>query len=303
MEARRLMGLVGATNAAGNEEKSDIIHNASVSEAARMHIGKVRVEGIIISISPLRKLLREQVYWCPKCETLIRVPGMNAILGKPDIYTYTRQPKKCTTKDCECTVFMGRHEYTNAIIIEIRDPDTFSDIDPLKAVLFDNDTIDIYPHLGEKVTVTGTLRVITIPPKNNSVSYLYAESIHYESNEEVIISPQDRAAIERFTKSKGDDIIDSLGEMFAPDVIGYNYVKKGMLLVAASTNNDINQKKLHALLIGDPGLAKSALLRKSTKLVLNSRFESAQNSSGKSLTAIGEGRRFSYPKNGSCPSS
>jgi hypothetical protein len=39
-------------------------------------------------------------------------------------------------------------------------------------------------------------------------------------------------------------------------------------------------------LIGDPGLAKSILLRQSTKLVPNSRFESLQNATGKSLTVI-----------------
>jgi replicative DNA helicase Mcm len=39
-------------------------------------------------------------------------------------------------------------------------------------------------------------------------------------------------------------------------------------------------------LVGDPGLAKSALLREATTLVPKSRYESGQNSSGKSLTAI-----------------
>ena len=56
----------------------------------------------------------------------------------------------------------------------------------------------------------------------------------------------------------------------------------------ASTNTDETQKKIHVLIIGDPGLAKSAMLRKSIELVPNSRYESAENSSGKSLTAIVE---------------
>ena len=44
-----------------------------------------------------------------------------------------------------------RREYVNAIVIELRDTETFSDIDPLKAVVFDNDTKDVHAHLGERL--------------------------------------------------------------------------------------------------------------------------------------------------------
>jgi|SRR5689334_17613771 len=84
------------------------------------------------------------------------------------------------------------------------------------------------------------------------------------------------------------NVLDILGFMFAPDIIGNKTIKQGMLLCAASTNKDETQKKIHVLFIGDPGLAKSAMLRKSIELVPNSRYESAENSSGKSLTAIVE---------------
>ena len=46
------------------------------------------------------------------------------------------------------------------------------------------------------------------------------------------------------------------------------------------------RKRINAIFVGDPGLAKSALLREAVKLVPNSRYESGRNSSGKSLTAI-----------------
>ena len=69
---------------------------------------------------------------------------------------------------------------------------TFSDIDPLKVVVFDNDTIDVHNHLGERVIVTGTIRVITFP-KKDTVSYLYAEIITYEFNREIVITNHDKA--------------------------------------------------------------------------------------------------------------
>jgi replicative DNA helicase Mcm len=77
--------------------------------------------------------------------------------------------------------------------------------------------------------------------------------------------------------------------MFANSIIGYDHVKEGLIMCAASTGREVNSYKrtrLNALLVGDPGLAKSALLKEATKLVSNSRYESGQNSSGRSLTAI-----------------
>jgi replicative DNA helicase Mcm len=74
--------------------------------------------------------------------------------------------------------------------------------------------------------------------------------------------------------------------MFAPDVIGYNYAKMGILLCAASTGTDIKQKKVNIAFVGDPGLAKSTLLMRAVKLVKNSSYESGENSSGLSLTAM-----------------
>lgn len=81
---------------------------------------------------------------------------------------------------------------------------------------------------------------------------------------------------------------------FAPKVIGYSDIKKGLLLCAASTNLDTNRKKLGAALLGDPGTAKSLLSQEATKLVANSTFVSAQSSSAISLTAIVETEKDSH---------
>jgi replicative DNA helicase Mcm len=56
-----------------------------------------------------------------------------------------------------------------------------------------------------------------------------------------------------------------------------------------STNTNVNRgtrTRIHCLLVGNPGVAKSSLLKKAVKLVSNSRYESAQHASGRSLTAI-----------------
>lgn len=112
----------------------------------------------------------------------------------------------------------------------------------------------------------------------------------------------DKNAIHRFSvaaasniryKHFGDDLIERLIKMFAPSVIGHNHIKLGLLLSAASCADDHAGNKVyksriraHSFLIGEPGTAKSVLLREVVKIVPNSRYRSAQNSTGKSLTAI-----------------
>jgi DNA replicative helicase MCM subunit Mcm2 (Cdc46/Mcm family) len=287
-------------------------YEMSVSQAARLHSGSVKVKGIISGISKLKKIIKSQEYECAICGNVMRVSPNITFEGqkhnltdeRPNLYQQVKKgPSKCSNKYCDSNTESNdrattlqswyafpKCEYINAIVIELRDIETFSDIDPLKVVVFDNDTIDVHAHLGEKVIINGNIRVISFP-RIDATSYLYADSIEYESSQEVVITSYDRAAIHKLVQvanRKKISLLDILGSMFAPDIIGNDIIKKGMLLCAASTNTDETKKKIQVLIIGDPGLGKSAMLRKSVALVGNSRYESAENSSGKSLTAIVE---------------
>jgi replicative DNA helicase Mcm len=258
-----------------------------ISQAARLHEGHVKTRGVISAISPLTKLVESFYYECESCHQAKEIPGIKWADGKPMLFQEIKKSGKCAY--CGNEVFRSQCKYVNAIIIELRDLDTYSDIDPLRAVLFEEDTKNVYNHLGEVVIVSGQIHTFPLQNfKRKFSSYLYVESIKYESSQELVITDLDKEAIHRFTRLKGNGIIDSLIKLFARDVIGCEIVKKGLLLLAASTNRDINQKKINAALIGDPGLVKSTLLRRAVRLVPNSKYESAQNSSGKSLTAIVE---------------
>jgi replicative DNA helicase Mcm len=255
-------------------ESENDIKVISVSEAQRRHSGPLRVQGMITSLSQLYKMVTATSYECVKCGSKVRTQHDIPVL---------LLPTKTMCLSCDKNMMYSKnHEYVNAVTVELQDTDTFSEIERLPVVLFDSDTKNI--HVGERVSVSGQLHVIQ--NKGRSFPFLYAQSIEYESREEIILTPQDIEGIERFATVK--DSFDKLVSLFAPSIIGYNHVKRGLILCAANTGNDNQTKRsrLHAILVGDPGLAKSALLREGTKLVLNSRYESGQNSSGKSLTAI-----------------
>ena len=80
--------------------------------------------------------------------------------------------------------------------------------------------------------------------------------------------------------------------MFAPNVYGHADKKMGILrsIVGGSKaeNGAENGRRgrIHTLLIGDPGTAKTVLSTESTKLDSNSRMVDATGASGKSLVGI-----------------
>jgi replicative DNA helicase Mcm len=268
----------------------NLLKEVSISEALRMHAGYVTVNGIISSLSQLQKMISSTNLNCSKCGYSQKIKqDMPKTAGQIN----NREPNKCLS--CNENNPTTTYEYVNAITIELQDPNTFNEIERLPVVLFDKDTWDIYA--GERVNVTGHIHIIQNRTRGKFFAFLYSDSINYEKREELSLTQQDIESIERFAKKNTSIVIDKLVSMFALSVIGYNHVKKGLLLSAANTSRDSSpskRKRINALLIGESGLAKSSLLREAAKLVPNSRYESGQSSSAKSLTAILSKEEESY---------
>ena len=268
----------------------------SVTEASRLHEGSdVSVRGVISGIQPLRKMIKGLSCECMNCHRVYE-----RRYDKPELFESfvpIGRIKKCST--CNSGEYLGRFRYENinAVIVELKDCDTFSEIDPLRIIVFgDNEpaydnTRNIDGHIGETVIVKGDIYSIDVGQRGRSskvVAYQYIKYlVQYLSKQDIELTSEDEKAVKRFVKMIGqDNVVTKLTDMFATSIIGNNYVKKGLLLSAASTSLDKKAKKLHAILVGDSGLAKSELLKAVTKLVPNSRYESVQFATGKSLTAI-----------------
>jgi hypothetical protein len=121
-------------------EDTNVIY--SVSEALRLlpstddilaniKPGAIRVRGVISSVRPLCKMIRECYWRCPQCGA---VSPSTATYDKPEFYL---KPEKGTFCDMETTahktdvsVQMGSvPEYVNAVVIELQDDDKFSDLE------------------------------------------------------------------------------------------------------------------------------------------------------------------------------
>jgi replicative DNA helicase Mcm len=256
-------------------DKENVI---SISECLRLHLGNVKVRGTIVSISKLYKMIKGVLFVCNKCYSEEYMPNQ---IPKDHLDSY----KRCS--NCKEYMKVDRCNYVNAVKVEIQDSDKFSDIEKLSCILFDEYTLDI--QIGSKVVVAGSVQIIQ-QKSGKSIPRLYSSFIQYENKQKFELSGQDISAIHRFKKIKKGLLVESLTKMVAPSVIDLDIVKKGLLLSVVSTSEDINvdgnRERLHVLLISNPGIGKSKLIKECVELVPNSRYESSQHASGKSLTAI-----------------
>ena len=102
------------------------------------------------------------------------------------------------------------------------------------------------------------------------------------------ISSDDKKKIEEL--SKKDDIFGKLRATIAPDIYGYEKEKEAIVLQQFGGRRkkiDRSPKRgdLHILLIGDPGTAKSQLLKSISSLAPKSMYKSGKGASGAGLTA------------------
>ncbi len=261
-----------------------VVKTVNVSECIKLDKGRVQVKGSIFGLSEPYKVISSITLNC-SCKD--EYSEGRTFEYDPPIFVIPRSlGDKCSICNAKRIIV-----YKNAITVQLQDNDKFNDIQRLTCILLNMDMDNV--RIGEQVNVTGNIYVI---PKNNKgslITTILVDKLDYINREQIVISDKDIEAINRFARLKGPNLIKSLTNMFDWFVIGNNMVKEGLLYGLVSTGNDLDaiknkrmRNRINILLAGPPGLAKSTLLKKAVSLISNSRFESMQHSSSKSLTAI-----------------
>jgi replicative DNA helicase Mcm len=248
-----------------------------------LHDGEVQVKGNIVGISEPYKVISEITGEC-YC-------GEKTTTFDPPFFTMPKDVVTC--KDCNKDIYIDKHKtgYQNAITVQIQDNEKFNDIEKVTCILLDTDIDKI--SIGEKVIITGTIYILPKFNKNFLGPMVFSDKLEYENADEIIINEKDIEAIKRFANLKGPSIIEALVDMLDKSIIGNDEVKESLLYCLVSAGDDLadirkskSRNRINVLLAGNPGLGKSSLLKKAISLIKNSRYESVQHSTAKSLTAI-----------------
>ena len=127
--------------------------------------------------------------------------------------------------------------------------------------------------VGDVVNVCGTFKIEPRKAKGRSDGYEFIIHVHNitlvdDIFEDSRISEGDVAEI--IELSKQDNIFELLCNSIAPEVYGYETIKKGLILQLFEGNRPANDTfktsqmdrwTIHTLLIGDPGIGKSQLIQ------------------------------------------
>jgi replicative DNA helicase Mcm len=266
------------------------------------HINRfVSVEGIIRKTTEVRPRIVMAVFRCPG----------GHLTRKAQEYGQFVEPEGCATEGCtyrKLTLVPKRSSFVDAQKLRIQEsPEGLRGGEQPQTI--DVDVIDdiagtVAP--GDRIVINGILRSQQRITHGNKSTFF---DIHLEANsievgekefEEVSIDEQDEAEIQRL--SSDPEIYRKITHSIAPTIYGNEDVKEAIALqlfggIAKSMPDGSSLRgDIHCLLIGDPGIAKSQILRYVVRLSPRGIYTSGQSSTQAGLTAtavkdeFGDGR-------------
>ncbi|MDO8517117.1 MAG: minichromosome maintenance protein MCM [Nanoarchaeota archaeon] len=288
-------------------EDSGIISNArvrltSISKSQEVKIRNVRtkhlgnliaIDGIVRQATEVRPHVINAKFECPSCGTHISILQIDAKF---------REPSRCS-----CGRRGGFKEIKKDMVDAQRltieeSPDSLSGGEQPKRlnIYLKEDLVE--PRLeekttpGSKVRIIGMLKEIAIISKTGGLSTNFDIAIEAnniipleETYEDVDISEEDERAIKELAADP--KIMEKIAKSIAPSVWGYPEIKEALALQlfggVKKQKSDGTQTRgdMHILLVGDPGVAKSVMLKFISSIAPKGRYVSGKSSSGAGLTA------------------
>ncbi|XP_067844590.1 DNA replication licensing factor MCM3 [Heptranchias perlo] len=232
----------------------------------------VCVEGIVIKCSLVRPKVVRSVHYCPATKKTIerKYTDMTSLEAFPSSATYPTKDEENNPLETEFGLSLYKDHQT-VTIQEMPEKAPAGQLPRSVDIILDNDLVDMVKP-GDRVQVIGTYRCL--PGKKNGYTsgtfrtILIACNIKMMSKEvSPMFSADDVAKIKKFSKSRSKDIFEQLARSLAPSIHGHEYIKKAILCLLLGgaekvlENGSRIRGDINILLIGDPSVAKSQLLR------------------------------------------
>jgi len=258
------------------------------------HLGRlVMLEGIVIRATNVRPLVMNAIFKCKRCNETIVVSQTGNFLSFPF---------KCTNPTCRGIKSFDLVQQESEFIDsqEIRIQEFPEDLPPgqtprsLDIQLVGRDVVDI-ARPGDRVNIVGIVRAEARSfPRTGR---LRAFSLYIDANltdptgkepESLIITPEEEQEIFRLARDPW--VHRKIIQSIAPSVYGYEHIKEAIMYLlfggVPKFLPDISIRgELNILLIGDPGTAKSQLLRYVPRIAPRGLYTSGRGTTAAGLTA------------------
>jgi len=250
------------------------------------YIGKfISVDGIIRKANEIRPRIINAMFECRSCMRLHEVSQKSNMISEPAL-----------CNDCGGRSFRLLQEES-----EFLDTQTARLQEPLENlsggeqprqinVILEDDLVDeVTP--GDIIRITGTLKTVRDEKTKLFKNFIYCNSIEAleQEFEELQISLEEEEMIKELAKDP--DVYNKIINSTAPSIQGYREVKEAIALqLFGGSAKELEDKTrirgdIHILIVGDPGIGKSQMLKYVSKLAPRGIYTSGKGTSGVGLTA------------------
>ena len=264
-------------------------------------IGKMTsVMGMVVRASEVKSLAREILFKCPDGH------HTQVILQKGMSLT---PPLKCSNPKCAHRALEVKHESSKFIDFQIlRLQELPEDLPPGQLPHYVDVTIkqDLVDNArpGDRIILTGVVRIEQEPISGvtkshsgvyllridgNNIEFLGGRGTGQRKSERESISPDEEKKIRSLARSP--DIYERLINSFAPHIQGHDLIKEAILLLIVGSTQRVMpdgskiRGDINVFLVGDPGTAKSEMLKFCARVAPRGMYTSGRGSTAAGLTA------------------
>lgn len=273
------------------------------------HLGKlISIEGLSRKVTEVRPRLSNAVFECKRCGAEIKVKQESIYFKEP--LECSKEMGGCgrTSASTDFKLLIEKSKFVDTQKVEIQEsPEGLrGGAQPQRLVAYVEDDLTGVISPGDRVVLNGILgsRQRGRYPVRSTIFdiFLNVNSIELEEHEfeEVIITEEEEKEILKLSKDRRlyEKIIFSI----APTIYGLETEKEALVLQLFGgvpkkmPDETIIRGDIHIILVGDPGTAKSQLLRYISHLAPRGIYTSGKSTSAAGLTAaavrdeFGEGR-------------
>lgn len=260
------------------------------------HLGRlVAIEGLVKRATSVSPRLEDALFKCLRCDA--------AITETQDEHLVLKEPLQCYEDQGGCGHSSGfkllteKSRFVDAQNLEIQEsPESLRGGEqPQRLSLFVEDDLCGRVSPGDRIVAVGILRA-TPRKKGNTKSNLFelhlqvvSVDVRQQAYEEVRISPEETVDIA--TLARDHEVYAKLVRSMAPTIFGMDTEKEALVLQLfggvekRQADGGRTRGDIHILLVGDPGVAKSQLLRYAARIHPRGIYTSGKGSSAAGLTA------------------
>jgi replicative DNA helicase Mcm len=253
----------------------------------------VMVEGIVVRATPVRPMVMNAAFRCKRCGTVSLIEQSGQFLKAPPV---------CPSPDCgrDGPFEFVQDESTFIDSQDLRLQERPEDLPPgqlprtLNVKLVGSEIVDV-ARPGDHVSIVGIVQAFA--PSRPGIGKLRIFILHLDANSIEVLgkepetrppSPEEEEKI--LALAKDPQVHKKIMQSIAPSIYGYDHIKEAImyLLFGGVSKNlpDITVRgEMNALLIGDPGTAKSQLLQYVSKIAPRGLYTSGRGTTAAGLTA------------------